>query len=156
MLSIDIDHTVAHAKVAKDGTFDTTAPLPPLSLRDTNDARYMAKLGKEESINLKLRRRMIIESMTAKGRRVTITGRVVRPLASPVRAITLKRQVSCTKDTVVTRFKPRSNGRFKVTVTAPKNLGTAVYRMTTKVRNSSTGRSLFDTFTLPRAVDLDR
>jgi hypothetical protein len=150
------NRVVAHAKVEKDGTFDTTAPLPPANLRDTNDARYMAKLGKEESINLKLRRRMVIDSMTAKGRRVTITGRVIAPFAKPMQKITLKRQVSCTKDTVVKRFKPRSNGRFKITVTAPKNLGTAVYRMTTKVRNSSTGTSLFDTFTLPRAVDLDR
>lgn len=148
--------TVAHALVEEDGTFATTAPLPPRRLRDTNDARYMAKLGSDESINLKLRRRMVIDSMTAEGRRVTITGRVVPPLSRPLQEITLTRRVSCTEEKVVTRFMPRSDGRFRVTVMAPKNLGTAVYRMTTRVRNSSTGTALFETYTLPRAVDLDR
>lgn len=147
--------TVARARIDRDGSFDTTAPLPPRRLRDTNDARYMAKLGREESINLKLRRRMVLRSMEADGRRVTITGRVLPPFARKPRAITLSRRVSCNEEKVVARFKPRQNGRFKVTVLAPKGLGTVVYRMTTKVRNSSTGTALFETYTLPRAVELD-
>lgn len=146
--------TVGYAKVARDGTFGTTAPLPPASLRGSNAARYTAALGPERSLDLKLRRRMIIRSMAARGRRVTITGRVVRPLARPVRAITLTRRVSCTEERVVTRFRPRPDGTFRVTVLAPKGLGSAVYRMTTKVLNSSSGRALFETFTLPRAVAL--
>ena len=146
--------TVARAKVNRDGTFDTTAPLPPRGMRDSNDARYMATLGDEESINLKLRRRMIVTSMTSKDGRVTIAGRVVRPLATPVHAITVSRRVSCTKEVVVTRFKPKSNGRFRTTFKAPKGVGSAVYRMTTKVRFSETGSGLFETYTLPRAVDL--
>jgi hypothetical protein len=145
---------VAHAKVAKDGSFDTTAALPPSSVRDTNAARYTAVLGKEKSINLKLRRRMVIRSMTAHKGRVTIVGRVLPPLGSPVRSITLTRRVSCKDEKVVTRFKPHSDGRFRITVKAPKGAGTAVYRMTTKVRNSPHGHALFETYTLPRAVDL--
>lgn len=148
--------TVAHAKVARDGSFDATAPLPPAALRGSNAARYVAKLGGEESKNLKLRRRMIITSMTSKGRRVTIRGRVVRPLSRPLRKITLERRVSCDESRVVKRFRPRSDGRFRVTVQAPRGLGTVVYRMTTKVPNSSTGRRLFETYTLPRAVDIKR
>lgn len=148
--------TVAHAKVARDGSFDTTAPLPPRRLRGSNAARYTAKLGNERSINLKLRRRMIITSMTSRGRRVTIAGRVVRPLSRPLRKITLQRRVSCNETRVVKRFRPRGNGRFRITVRAPRGLGTVVYRMTTKVPNSSTGRRLFETYTLPRAVDIKR
>jgi hypothetical protein len=147
---------VAHAKVNPDGSFDTTAPLPPRRLRDTNDARYMATLGKEESINLKLRRRMILRSMTSANGKVTITGRVIPPLDKPLEAITLKRRVSCDKEAVVTRFKPRKSGFFRITVKAPKGVGTAVYRMTTKVRVHPNGSGLFDTYTLPRAVDLQR
>lgn len=147
---------VAGARIAKDGSFDTTAPLPPARLRDSNAARYMATLGEEESINLKLRRRMVLSSMTSSDGRVTIAGRVVRPLSSPLRAITLTRRVSCTQEKVVTRFKPRSDGTFRVTVRAPRGVGTAVYRMTTLVPSSATGTGLFETYTLPRAVDIDR
>jgi hypothetical protein len=145
---------VAHATVEKDGSFETTAPLPPQNVRDTNDARYTAVLGKEESINLKLRRRMILKSMTAKNGKVTIVGRVIPPLGKPLRSITLTRRTSCKDEKVVTRFKPRRDGRFRITVNAPKGEGTAVYRMTTQVRNSPQGKAVFNTYTLPRAVDL--
>ncbi|MFL5847132.1 MAG: hypothetical protein ACJ762_20835 [Solirubrobacteraceae bacterium] len=147
---------VAHAKIAHDGSFDTTAPLPPERLRDTNDARYQAIVGKEESINLKLRRRMIVTSMTSDNGKVTIAGRVLPPLGKPLQAVTLRRRTSCKTEQVVTRFRPGSDGRFRITVKAPKGVGTAVYRMTTKVRVSAQGTGMFDTYTLPRAVDLDR
>jgi len=146
---------VATARVDQDGSFATTAPLPPAAIRDSNAARYRAVLGNEESINLKLRRRMVIGSMTSRNRRVTITGRVLPPLARPLKKITLTRRVSCTEEKVVTRFMPRRDGSFRVTVKAPRGLGTVVYRMTTKVRNSSTATALFETYTLPRAVDID-
>jgi hypothetical protein len=147
---------VAHARVAKDGSFDTTAPLPSAAVRNTNAARYTAVLGKEESINLKLRRRMVITSTSSRKGYVTIAGRVVGPLGVPRQPITLSRRVSCTKDSVVKVFRPGADGRFRVTVKAPKGLGTAVYRMTTSVRNSPQGHALFKTYTLPRAVDLQR
>lgn len=147
---------VARARVSKDGRFDTTAPLPPANIRDTNAARYMATLGDDESINLKLRRRMVLKSMTSRNGRVTIVGRVLPPLGEPVKAVTLTRRVSCTKEKVVTRFKPDSDGRFRVTVRAPKGVGAAVYRMTTRVRFSAAGSALFETYTLPRAVELHR
>jgi hypothetical protein len=148
--------TVAHAKVARDGTFETTAPLPPRALRESNDARYMATLGDEESTNLKLRRRMLIDTMDSRNGKVTITGRVVRPLARPLAPITLTRRTSCTREVVEKRFKPRADGTFRVTVDAPRRAGTAVYRLTTRVRFSTDGSGVFKTYTLPRAVDLDR
>lgn len=148
--------SVARATVNPDGSFDTTAALPPRHLRSTNDARYKATLGKEESINLKLRRRMVVRSMTAANGKVTIVGRVLPPLGKPLQAITLKQRVSCKDEKVVKRFKPGRDGRFTVTVDAPKGLGTAVYRLTSRVRFSANGTGLFNTFTLPRAVDLQR
>ncbi|HUS22443.1 MAG TPA: hypothetical protein VMZ66_10580 [Aeromicrobium sp.] len=147
---------VAHAKVARNGWFDTTAPLPPVNLRDTNDARYRAKLGEDESINLKLRRRMVLKSIDSEDGSVTISGRVLPPLGVPLEAITLSRRVSCEKEQVVARFKPRPDGFFRVTVKAPKGVGAAVYRMTTQVRFSAAGSALFETYTLPRAVELNR
>lgn len=148
------NRVVAHARIDEDGAFAASAPLPPASVRDTNLARYTAVLGDERSSNLKLQRRMVIESMTAEGRRVTITGRVLPPHARPLMPITLTRRVSCTQEKVEKRFRPDSDGSFSVTVIAPKGLGAAVYRLTTYVRYSATGTGTFKTYTLPRAVDL--
>jgi hypothetical protein len=145
--------TVAHATVSRAGTFATTAPLPVASIRDTNAARYTAKVGKEQSINLKLRRRMILSSITNRNGKVTIVGRVVGPLDRPVAPVVLRRRVSCREMRVVGRFRPRSDGRFRIVVPAPKGPGAAVYRLTTTVHNPGSNRS-FSTFTLPHAVEL--
>lgn len=146
--------TVARVKVRSDGSFSTTAPMPSRALRSTNRARYQAVLGRERSLDLKLQRRMIIRGVRTRGGSVTLTGRVSRPLGSPVRAITLTRRVSCRRSEVVKRFRPRADGTFSVTVKAPKGVGTAVYRLGTQVRKTQRNPKLFPTFTLPRAVAL--
>lgn len=145
--------TVAHAKVGNDGTFATTAPLPPPALRDSNAARYVAQLGQDKSLNLKLHRRLVLDSMKVRGGHVIISGRVVRPLARPAAKIVLKRRISCKRDEVVGRFKPHSDGHFRIVVAAPKGPGAAVYRMTTYVLHPR-GHRPFQTFTLPRAIEL--
>ncbi len=48
---------VATAKVRSDGRFSTTAPMPSKRIRSTNKARYLASVGKEKSLDLKLTRR---------------------------------------------------------------------------------------------------
>jgi hypothetical protein len=149
-------HVVAHAKVRRDGSFATRAQLPPRRLRGSNRARYVAKLGRERSLNLKLRRRLIVRRMVSRDGRVIITGRVVRPLARPVKPILVRQRLSCHRMKVVQRFRPRRNGHYRVTLQAPRSGGSAVYRLTTKVRDSAHGRALFETFTLPRAVELKR
>ena len=145
---------VAEVRVGKDGGFTTTAPLPRRSIRNTNRARYVAKVGRERSLNLKLARRMIVTRIASRGDRVTIKGRVVRPLAKPIAKITLKRRVTCKQLETVKRFKPRRNGRFSVTVKKPANLAATVYRLQTRVRRTTKSRKTSPTFTLPRAVDL--
>jgi len=147
---------VAHAKVRRDGSFQTTAPIPPERVRFTNRARYRAEIKRERSLPLKLHRRMVVDGMTARDGKVTIAGRVIRPLAKPVRKITLKRRVSCRKMVVVKRFMPRRDGSFRVTVAAPKGQDAAVYRLQTRVRKHYTNPKTYPTFTLPRGVNLNK
>ena len=148
------NRTVAKAKVRKDGSFSTTAPLPKASLRGTNRARYRAVIGGERSLNLKLTRRMLVDSVTSSGGRVRIKGRVTQPLGRPVQPIVVKRRVTCSKTVTVAKVRPSRNGRFSVTVKAPKDSVAAVYRLSTKVRTNVRNPKLYPTFTLPRAVDL--
>lgn len=146
---------VARARVRADGSFKTTAPMPARRLRKTNRARYVARIGKERSLALKLFRRMVVTGLRAKAGKVTIRGRVIRPLAKrrKDRTIVLQRLVTCTKGTTVARFKPRRSGAFKVTVPAPAEQAAAVYRLRTKVRSTRRSKKLSDTFTLPRTVN---
>lgn len=150
---------VARAKVRKDGSFQTTAPLPArayfASHAKANSVRYRAEIGKERSLPLKLQRRLIVSSLTAKKGTVSIAGRVVRPLTKPVATIRLVRRVSCHKVVLVKRFNPRADGTFKVTVKAPAGQAAAVYRMTTSVREKLSNPRSYPTFTLPRGVALD-
>ena len=147
---------VARAKVAADGAFETTAPMPSAALRKGNKARYMAVIGNERSMNLKLARRMIVESITAKGGKVTIVGRVTGAMASgAARDITVKRRVSCTKLEKVGTFRPKADGTFRIVFDAPAEAArTAVYRLSTQVHFREGSSKLFDTYTLPRAVNL--
>jgi hypothetical protein len=145
---------VAHALVQPDGSFATTARLPARSIRFTNRARYQAVVGKERSLRLKLHRRMLVSGLTSKAGKVTISGRVLRPLGRPVRTIVLKRRVSCSRTEVVKRFKPARDGSFSVTVAGPTGQAAAVYRMETSVRKTTRNAKQYPTFTLPRAVAL--
>lgn len=145
---------VARTRVGADGSFTAVAPLPAARLRGTNKARYRASVGSVKSLNLKLQRRMTITSLRSRDGRVTIAGRVTRPLGKPLQTVTLSRRVTCKRNAVVKRFTPRADGTFRVTVEAPRGQTAAVYRLATKVRRSVRNRKLFPTFTLPRAVDL--
>ena len=147
---------VARAVVQRDGSFRTTAPLPPEAIRAGDLARYQAVVGDERSFRLKLLRRMVVESVTTRGRRVTVVGRVVKPLASPPRAIEVRRRVSCSRWQVVDRIRPDRSGRFRTTLQGPPELLAATYRFATRVRSSAGGnsRKTFETFTLPIFVDL--
>jgi hypothetical protein len=147
---------VARPLVQADGTFATSAALPPKALRTSNRARYQARVGSERSLELKLFRRMLVEQMTSHDGTVTIKGRVLRPLARPVRAITIRRRVSCTTDVTVKTVKPDAAGRFAVTIPAPPTGQAAVYRLQTSVPKSARNPKLFATYTLPRAVELRR
>lgn len=146
--------TVARPRVRRDGTFRAITPLPDEKIRDTSKARYEASRGKERSMRLKLHRRMLVKSMRSRHGKITIAGRVVQPLAAPVKKIVVKRRVSCRDWKVVKRFKPRSDGTFTVKVPAPRSGFAAAYRMTTRVKHFAYRTKTYPTFTLPRYVDL--
>jgi hypothetical protein len=105
-------------------------------------------------MRLKLMRRMLVTEMSSRGGIVTIAGRVVQPLTKPVETVLVKRRVTCKQWKVVKRFKPRSDGSFRVRLKAPGDGEAAVYRMTTRVKLYDWFRKTYPTFTLPRYVDL--
>lgn len=148
--------TVARPVVAPDGRFSATAPLPSRSMRSTNRARYQARVGAVRSLELKLTRRMQVTSIAARGGRVTIAGRVTQPLARRAadRRITLQRLTTCKDAETLTHFMPRADGSFKIAVDAPARASSAVYRLRTKIRTNARSTKLFETFTLPRALDV--
>ena len=146
--------TVARAIVNRDGSFETSAPLPPPAVRDTNQARYQARIGGERSLNLKLNRRMLVTSMSSSGGVVTIAGTITRPVGNPPPVVTVTRRLTCNTNQVVARFRPATDGRFKVSIAAPKGVTAAVYRLSTRVPKTPRNPKLFPTFTLPRAVNL--
>jgi hypothetical protein len=146
--------TVARPKVRRDGTFRATAPLPDAVVRDTNRARYEASIRKQRSMRLKLMRRMRVSEMERRGGVVTIAGRVVGPLTTPLRPVLVKRRVTCRDWKVVKRFTPRPDGSFRVRLKAPQDGEAAVYRMTTRVKLYDWFPKTYPTFTLPRFVDL--
>jgi len=155
------DKVVAHAIVKQDGSFETTAPMPPAAVmashRESNTLRYRAEIGKELSLPLKLQRRLTVSTLksSADGKTVRITGRVVGPLTTPVSDVRVVRRVSCRKVVLVKRFKPRADGTFSVSVPAPKGQSAAVYRLATSVREKASNPRSYPTFTLPRGVALN-
>ena len=148
------NRVVATPKVSKAGTFLAKAKLPPRAIRHTNAARYQASIAKEKSLRLKLFRRMVVTQLTGKAGTVTIKGRVILPLGNPVQKIIIERRVSCSKSVTAKTLRPDRQGRFSVTLAAPKSTQTATYRLATKVRKNTHNRKLFPTFTLPRAVEV--
>lgn len=143
---------VATAVVEPDGFFGTTAALPALRLRSTNSARYQASIGTLHSAYLKLTRRMLVDAITSNGGKVTISGRVIRPLAQPAAPVLIKRRISCSSTVTVKRIKPRSNGAFTVKVPAPADAAAALYFATTVVRKTVHSRKTYPTSTLPSIV----
>jgi hypothetical protein len=146
---------VAKPKVAPDGSFVASAPLPPKKLRNSNLARYEARIGSQRSLKLKLVRRMRITTIGASGGKLVVTGTVTRPLAvrKADRAVELQRRVSCTRDERVATAMPRADGSFRISVAVPAGQSAAVYRLRTKVRSSATSPRAVNTFTLPRGVN---
>jgi hypothetical protein len=143
---------VAKAVVGEDGFFGTTAPLPAASVRDTNRARYQASIDGQSSLDLKLTRRMIVQSISSANGSVTIRGRVVGPLADPIAKIYVEREVSCTSKVQVKGLLPAANGTFSVTLAAPTDSQAAEYRAVTRVRLDTASAKTYPTATLPRVV----
>ncbi|MCW2990071.1 MAG: hypothetical protein JWM73_665 [Solirubrobacterales bacterium] len=142
---------VATTKVGRSGFFRTKARMPRESIRYGNRARYVAKVAGETSLPLKLHRRMRFSTLESHGRTVTLKGRIFGPMTD--RVIEIRQAISCTKDVVVKRIRPNSDGSWKVTLKAPKHTRAVTYRATTFVHNEGSAKP-FPTFTLPGYVSL--
>jgi hypothetical protein len=141
--------TVATATVASNGTFSTTAPLPPPGIRQSNLARYQAVAGSMKSLPMKLHRRMYVTRVGLSSSTVTLQGRVTRGFRAGTEVTVYARQ-TCTTQRVVGRAKLTRTGTFSVTVprtVAPEG-EVALFRASTEVLFHG---HPFPTFTLQTA-----
>jgi uncharacterized repeat protein (TIGR01451 family) len=149
---------VARATVKPDGSFETTAPLPPARIRKTNKARYRAELDGEATGYFKLRRRIRIDGLDTRGGKITLAGKITLPLAKPVATIRLRQRTACIgRGKIVARIKPDKHGRFRVTIPRPRGVDAAIYRFDTYNRKHAKHRTHYKryrTFTLLRGVNL--
>jgi hypothetical protein len=144
------------ARVLPDGTFRTSAALPARSLRRGNQARYTAVLGNLRSSALKLTRRIHITGISSRAGMVTIAGHVDRPLAQPVRTVTLREYGDCEGARLLRTLdgiRVSRSGDFRATVRAPAG-SVAYYRASTQVPKTTGSARAFPTFTLLRGVTL--
>lgn len=144
---------VATTKVGRSGFFRTKAPVPAESVRYSSRARYVAKVAREESLPLKLHRRMRFSTIESKGRKVVLKGRIFGPMSND--PVVIRQAISCTKDKIVKRVQPDANGFWKAVVRAPKGTKALTYRALTSVRNEGSAKE-FPTFTLPGYVSIRR
>jgi len=96
---------------------------------------------------------MIVTAVRNTGtRRVTLSGRISRPLGVPIQEVSVTRRIACGDVRVVARFKPDSRGRFKVTLKGPRTDRVYTFRFRSKVRYSTAFDRLYRTYTLPQYV----
>jgi DNA-binding beta-propeller fold protein YncE len=143
---------VATATIAADGEFSTSAPLPPARLRDSNSARYMAVLGSQRSLDLKLTRRLILEPPKFSGGTVALVGQVLPPLPKPVASVSVRQQLECGKATMVGTFKPSRDGRFHITLKVPASAKAALYTLMSTIVAKPGTKHGFATYSLPLPV----
>jgi len=139
--------TVATATIGTGGDFSASAPLPPAKLRGSNRARYEAVVGSLHSLNLKLERRMYMESATSSGGHVSLSCYVTGSFKAGS-AVKILLRVTCSKEEVAAKVKLTGSGRFTATVPAPTGAASqiAVYRATTTVLDHGHPET---TYTLP-------
>jgi hypothetical protein len=153
---------VASARVRGDLSFSTTAALPPRAIRNTNAARYQARLGGQRSLRLKFARRMtetVARRLSAT--RVRISGRVTAPLVRPAAAVLVRASSRCPGRSfkgpvVASGIRVRPGGRWTATFTLPPSLRrTRVFlRAETRVRKSARSARRFRTFSLIQGIAL--
>jgi hypothetical protein len=88
--------------------------------------------------------------------KVILSGVVTKPWTSPKDTIVIRQRLTCRKNRVVARVRPDANGRFRVTLKAPKKGDVGVYRATTVVAYPDPDAPDFRTYTLPGLVRFAR
>jgi hypothetical protein len=111
--------------------------------------------GKEQSLALKLHRRMVFTVVRSSHGKVVLTGVVTKPWTNPRDTIVVRQRLTCRKQRIVARLRPGPDGRFHVTLKAPRKGDVGVYRATTMVAYPGGGQD-FRTYTLPGLVRFAR
>lgn len=145
---------VGRVRIDDTGLFSTVVPLPPRTIRSSNRARYYATVDGRRTSALKFSRRMQLTGLTARGRTVTLTGRVTGPRAARPAPVVIEQRIGCGRFTTVGRATPGRDGRFSVRVAAAEDAAATVYRARTRVPATARSKRLRATFTLPRVVGL--
>ena len=143
--------TVATTTVGADGSFSTTAPLPPAAIRASNRGRYVAGVGPNKSAALKLQRRLYLTSTAVGGGVVHLAGHVTGSFRAGTK-VTITERTSCTTDKAVASARLGKRGTWSATAPAPAGLaGTlALFRAQTTVLK---GRATVRTYSLPDPVN---
>jgi hypothetical protein len=144
--------TVGRANVRADGRFAVTVTAPPKADRRTAArAQYVAQAAGSRSGSLRLTRRTTVASVSAKGGRIRMTGRVSAPYPKAGTPVTVGRRTGCKSYRTVARTRTGKNGRFTVSFAAAK--GTAgLYRVQTKAPSRVGAAARNATFSLPRII----
>jgi len=121
-------------------------------VRDTNSARYMAVLGTQRSLDLKLTRRLILEPPKFSDGTVTLVGQVLPPLRKPVASVSVQQQLECGKARTVSTFMPSRDGHFRITLKVPAVAKAGLYTLTSSVVGKPGARHGFATYSLPLPV----
>ena len=145
---------VGAARVTAAGAYATTVPAPPANR--SARARYQVVAGTDRSSALKLNRRFIVDTLTVRAGKVTVTGRLIGPLPKPLPRITFRRATSCTSYVDAGQTTPDRKGRFTITLKAPAGSKAGIYRGTALVARPH-GKPV-RTFSLPpaRSTSADR
>jgi len=141
--------TVAMATVAANGTFSTTAPLPPANIRQSNLARYRAVAGAMKTLPMKLHRRMYMTRAGFSSSSVTLHGRVTGSFRAGAE-VTIYVSQTCTTQKTIARTRLSRTGTFSVTMPgeAAQAGEVTLYRARTTVLYQG---QTFSTYTLQAA-----
>lgn len=150
----DGSRRVGRARIDAKGLFTTTVPLPPAAIRDGNRARYYAVVDGRRTPALKFARRTQVTGISARGRQVTLSGRVVGPQGRTPQPVLVEQRTGCSRFRTVGRATPRPDGRFRVRVTVPAGVAATVYRARTRVPATARSTRLRATFSLPRVIGI--
>lgn len=120
-------------------------------LKTTARAKYVAQIDSTRSGALRLTRRTTLTSVTTRGGRITVKGRLSAPYPKAGQRVTIARRASCTSYRTVARTRTTKSGRFSVSFKATKGAA-ALYRVDTRVPSKRGQRAVNRTFSLPRIV----
>jgi NHL repeat len=148
--------TVAQTVVGADGSFSGQVKLPK-SERDVRKVRVLARVGAEQSRNVKLTRRARIMEATSTGGRTTLEGAVLTGEIERPPRLTVRRRVACEGETQwqeIATGRQRRNGTFEVSFDNPPGTVGSIFDVHTRYVMGKGSKKKRPTATFAVAIDL--